>query len=101
MLAALRERGIHLEPQVLLKLPGYGPAHLDGADRRLRWGVEVDHVTWHGGRIDAQRDKARDRAARRINWLIERVTDQEVTVGLAQVINELEDSYRRRTRELR
>ena len=43
-----------------------------------RWAVEVDHVTWHGGRFDAQRDKSRDRNARRIGWQVDRVTDLEL-----------------------
>ena len=53
----------------------------DGADPEAKWAVEVDHVTWHGGRFDAQRDKGRDRNARRIGWQVDRVTDQELDDG--------------------
>ena len=52
--------------------------HLDGADRGRRFGVEVDHVTWHGGRLAAQRDKWRDRQLMRIDWVVARVTDEDL-----------------------
>ena len=66
--------------------------HLDIADPGCGWALEIDHVTWHGGRADAQSDKIRDRALRRINWHIERVTDVEVERSLAVIVLELRDS---------
>jgi hypothetical protein len=67
---------------------------------QLRWAVEVDHVTWHGGRFDAQADKGRDRQARRIGWQVDRVTDLELTTAFKRTIDELVDLFWLRTAEL-
>ena len=40
--------------------------HLDAADPAIKGGLEIDPVTWNGGRFDAQCDKVRDRGARRL-----------------------------------
>ena len=69
--------------------------HPDIAIPELCWAIEVDHVTWHGGRASAQLDKARDRRIREIGWLVDRVTDTEVDTGLADVVAELVATYRR------
>ena len=74
-----------------LRAPGYRPraavpARAAGrpTDTPRRWrpepliGVEVDHVTWHGGRVDGQHDKWRDRQCGRIGWHVSRVTDEDV-----------------------
>jgi very-short-patch-repair endonuclease len=63
--------------------------HPDGALPAIRWAVEVDHVTWHGGRLDAQRDKGRDRKLRRIGWQVDRVTDIELKEHFQETIAEL------------
>ncbi len=89
VLTALRRRGIELVQQHAVVLGDRSVIHLDGADPEIRWGVEIDHVTWHGGRLDAQRDKARDRAARLVGWQIERVTDHDVADDMAGTIDEL------------
>ena len=75
--------------------------HLDGAVPELRWAVEIDHVTWHGGRFDAQRDKGRDRGARRLGWQVDRVTDQELADDFARAIDDLVELHRLRGHELR
>ncbi len=75
---ALAEHGVVLETQVSIDLGGGRSLHLDGADRARRFGVEVDHVTWHGGRLAAQRDKWRDRQLMRIDWVVARVTDEDL-----------------------
>ncbi len=74
--------------------------HLDIADPQCGWALEIDHVTWHGGRADAQADKIRDRALRRADWHVERVTDAEVERSLAALVLELRQSLvsRRATR---
>lgn len=95
VLSALEKRGIALVRQFRLKLPNGSVIHLDGADPVARWGVEIDHVTWHGGRRKAQDDKIRDRNARRIGWQVDRVTDQEWAAEPDTVINELCDLYDR------
>ncbi|RLE23163.1 MAG: hypothetical protein DRJ50_06600 [Actinobacteria bacterium] len=89
VLSALEQRGIPLVRQFRLELPNGSVIHLDGADPLARWGVEIDHVTWHGGRRKAQDDKIRDRNARRMGWQVDRVTDQEWADDPGTVINEL------------
>ncbi len=95
VLSALEQRGIQLVRQYRLELPNGSIIHLDGADPDARWGLEVDHVTWHGGRRKAQNDKIRDRNARRLGWQIDRVTDHEWAADPTSVINELCDLYQR------
>jgi len=97
VLAALELRGIQLVRQFRLDLPNGSVIHLDGADPETRWGVEIDHVTWHGGRRKAQDDKIRDRNARRMGWQVDRVTDIEWAADPKTVINELCDLHQRAT----
>jgi very-short-patch-repair endonuclease len=75
--------------------------HPDGALPALRWAVEIDHVTWHGGRLDSQRDKGRDRALHRIGWQVDRVTDVEIKERFAATIAELVDLVRERVNFVR
>jgi hypothetical protein len=96
VLQALERRGIVLTRQYPLRLPNGLTIHPDGADPTIKWALEVDHVTWHGGRLDAQRDKIRDRNARLIGWDVERVTDLELAEDFEAVIDQLEALYRRR-----
>ena len=101
VLRALERRGIGpLVRQHSLRLANGTVIHPDCADPELRWAVEVDHVTWHGGRFEAQRDKARDRQARRIGWQVERVTDQELRESFDDCIDELVELHRLRSSEL-
>ena len=101
VLKALERAGLPtLVRQHPLRLPNGVVIHPDGADPRVRWAVEVDHVTWHGGRFDAQRDKGRDRGARRIGWQVDRVTDQELSDDFAGAIAELVDLHRLRVAEI-
>lgn len=92
----LAKHGIVLEPQVRIDLGGGVRLHLDGADRSLRFGVEVDHVTWHGGRLAAQRDKWRDRQLMRIDWVVARVTDEDLEQRFNATIADLIEIHRRR-----
>lgn len=89
VLREMRRRGVELVPQYEIKLLDGTSIHFDGADPERRFGVEVDHVTWHGGRIDAERDKRRDRQAARVGWTVARVTDAEVENDLVGVVDEL------------
>jgi very-short-patch-repair endonuclease len=97
VLQALESYGIVLVRQHPLHLRNGVTIHLDGADPVAKWGVEIDHVTWHGGRFEAQADKARDRGARRIGWQIDRITDQECREHFDRSIRELVELYRQRT----
>ena len=96
VLKALERRGIVLIRQYSLRLPSGITIHPDGADPAIRWALEIDHVTWHGGRLDAQRDKIRDRTARLLGWDVERVTDLELADDFDGVIDQLVALYRRR-----
>ena len=97
VLKALEHRGIRLIRQYPLRLADGSTIHPDGADPSIRWAVEIDHVTWHGGRLDAQYDKRRDRSARLAGWQVERVTDQELAEDFGAVIDELVALHRQRT----
>ena len=100
VLRALAIAGVgDLVRQYPLRLPNGVVVHPDGADPSIKWAVEVDHVTWHGGRLDAQRDKARDRGQRRIGWQVERVTDHELAEDFAAVIAELVELHALRARQ--
>ena len=92
----LSEHGVVLEPQVSIDLGGGQSLHLDGADRARRFGVEVDHVTWHGGRLAAQRDKWRDRQLMRIDWVVARVTDEDLEQRFTSTVAELVEIHRLR-----
>ncbi len=90
VIKALRKRGVApLVQQHAIRLYNGTVIHPDACDPEARWAVEVDHVTWHGGRFDAQRDKGRDRGARRVGWQIDRVTDLELATDFDAAIDEL------------
>lgn len=86
---ALAGAGLVLERQVVVTLDGGERVRLDLAVASIRFGIEVDHVTWHGGRLDAQRDKRRDRALARLGWTISRVTDDDIRERLQSTIDDL------------
>jgi hypothetical protein len=96
LLRELRKRGVLLVPQYELLLPDGSTIRLDGGDPSRKFGVEVDHVTWHGGRVQGTHDKWRDRQAARIGWDVKRVTDDDVTGRLWATVNELVEIHRAR-----
>ena len=101
VLNALERRGVQgLVRQFAIKLPDGVTIHADAALPDIRWALEVDHVTWHGGRLDAQRDKARDRQLRRLGWQVDRVTDGDVAENLRGTIDELVELIALRRREV-
>lgn len=90
VLRALEERGIRgLVRQHPIRLHTGVVVHPDAALPGIRWALEIDHVTWHGGRLDAQRDKGRDRALRRLHWQVDRITDVELRERFDAVITEI------------
>lgn len=93
---ALTAHGVVLEPQVRIDLGGGTRLYLDFADPTARFGVEVDHVTWHGGRLAAQRDKWRDRQLMRIDWVVVRVTDEDLEQRFNATVADLVEIHRRR-----
>lgn len=101
VLRALRRAGLTgLVNQHEIRLLNGAKIHADAADPSIGWAIEIDHVTWHGGRFEAQRDKARDRQARKVGWQIERVTDQALRENFRHEIAEVVDSHHRRAREV-
>jgi very-short-patch-repair endonuclease len=88
---SLSARGIRLGRQHPVLLDSGVTVHLDLAAPEILFAVEVDHVTWHGGRLDAQRDKRRDRELARLGWTVVRVTDEDIRVRFDETINELVD----------
>jgi len=94
VLRALRAAGVpELVRQHAVRLPNGIVIHPDAADPRIRWALEVDHVTWHGGRADAQRDKGRDRGLRRLGWQVDRITDRELTEHFDSTVREITELY--------
>ena len=101
VLRALERRGVSgLVRQHPIRLPNGVVVHPDGALPSIKWAVEIDHVTWHGGRLDAQRDKGRDRQLRRVGWHVDRVTDAELAQHFDATINELVDLIGLQRRQL-
>lgn len=86
---ALGARGQVLRRQWRVELDGGGTVRLDLACPQCRLGLEVDHVTWHGGRLDAQADKRRDRQLVRLGWLMIRVTDEDVVRRLSSTVDDI------------
>lgn len=85
---ALAAAGLEFERQVMVELDT-GTVAIDLADREIRFGIEVDHVTWHNGRLDVQRDKRRDRELTRRGWTMSRVTDEDVDQRLGETVDQL------------
>ncbi len=96
VLRALEDRGIELIRQYAIALPGGQVIHPDGVDPAIKWALEVDHSSWHAGRLETQRDKVRDRGLRRLGWQTDRVTDYELDEDFHGAIDELADIYRQR-----
>ena len=79
--AAVRQAKIPLPDGTVIRPDLYWPD--------LRLVVEVDHVTWHGGRVDSTRDKRRDRQLRRLGIETIRVSDTDVTERLRSVAEDV------------
>lgn len=91
LLRALTRHGLDLVPQVQVTLDNGRVIRIDLGDPSMKFGVEVDHVTWHGGRLESQRDKVRDRELMRLGWTVPRVTDDDVTRRLDETVRQLLD----------
>lgn len=60
-----------------------------------RFYIEIDHVTWHGGRVDVVYDKHRDRKVRLAGNLVERVTDEAIDNALDETVEDLWELWQR------
>jgi very-short-patch-repair endonuclease len=70
-------------------LPDGRTVHPDFFWSRQREALEIDHTTWHGGKLDLTYDKWRDRQLRRLGIHVTRVTDVDVRHRLRDVIADL------------
>ena len=89
---ALAAAGLNgLERQFRIDLPGYGPARFDLAVPRVRLAIEVDLHPTHGETAGRRRDAARDEAAVRIGWTVERVVQVHFGGGLPATVQRILD----------
>lgn len=93
---ALEAVGEVFERQQPVELDGGGAIHLDLACPACKFGIEVDHATWHAGRLDSQADKRRDRAAARVGWTVLRVTDEDIERRLDSTVDDIRTIHRDR-----
>jgi hypothetical protein len=62
--------------------------------------VEVDHLTWHGGRHESAYDRRRDTKVRLAGCHVERVTDVAIDHHLDETVNDLWELWQRLRGEL-
>jgi hypothetical protein len=74
------------ETQYAFQLPNGRMVRFDFAWPRQTATLEVDHPFWHAGAAESHRDKHRDLQMTSIGWLPMRITDLDVTGGLAVAI---------------
>ena len=86
---ALADRSLDVVPQFDVELDGGRHVRLDLALPAVRLAVEVDHATWHAGRLDVERDKRRDRQLTRLGWTVVRVTDRDIESRLEETVDEI------------
>jgi very-short-patch-repair endonuclease len=79
--APVRQQKILLPDGRIARADFYWPAQ--------RLVVEVDHMTWHGGRAAVNADKARDRLLARRGLRTLRVTDDDIADRLALVVDDI------------
>ncbi len=91
---ALSTLGVHLEPQVSLKLRTGQTVHPDLGDPVVGFYIEIDDHEWHGGRVDATYDHQRDRQARLVGARIERVSTDEIRTLSPSLVTSLALAYR-------
>jgi very-short-patch-repair endonuclease len=77
----LRQYPVQLPSGETFRLDFYWPDN--------REALEVDHITWHGGRFEATADKRRDRLLRQLGIHTTRITDDDVRNRLPVVIVDL------------
>lgn len=94
---ALAGRSADFDRQVPLTLDSGTTIRFDLADRVRKFAIEVDHVTWHGGRLETQADKRRDREVGRLGWMVSRVTDEDLDQRWSETIDQLIEISDRRT----
>ena len=82
--------------QQALRLPSGEVVHPDFYWPAQREAVEVDHVTWHGGKLDLTYDKRRDRQLWQLGIHVTRVTDDEIRRHLGRAVADIATILRSR-----
>jgi len=72
-----------------VRLPNGETFRLDFFWPDEREALEVDHVTWHGGKLDLTADKRRDRLLRRLGIHTTRITDDDARQRMPTVLADL------------
>jgi very-short-patch-repair endonuclease len=75
--------------QARVTLPDGQLVHPDFVWPELGEAVEIDHITWHGGKLDLTYDKQRDRLLRRVGIHTTRFTDSEILNSLSDVVEDV------------
>jgi|CXWL01.1.fsa_nt_gi hypothetical protein len=91
----LDDVGVHLRPQVSLRLPNGQTIHPDLGDPAVGFYIEIDDHEWHSGRLASTYDDQRDRQVRLGGGWIERVSTDEITPVRPGLLGELRETYRR------
>lgn len=98
---ALTAAGIRgLVRQFVIDLPGYGPARFDLAVPRLRWAIEVDVFPTHQETAGRDADSWRDRAAREVGWIVDRVIRSDFGDSMAGTVGRLVTAHHGRRSSL-
>jgi very-short-patch-repair endonuclease len=77
----VRQHPVRLPSGEVFRLDFYWPQEKEA--------LEVDHITWHGGKLDLTADKRRDRLLRRLGIHTTRITDEDVRLRITAVIADL------------
>jgi len=78
----LRQHPVWLPSGEMFRLDFYWPDELEA--------LEIDHITWHGGKRDQTADKRRDRLLRRLGINTTRITDDDVRYRLPSIMSDLQ-----------
>ncbi len=93
---ALRRRGFpRLVRQFRLEIAPGRAIHPDFGLPEVGFFVEVDHLTWHGGRLATDYDCQRDLEIEALGYHVERVTDVAIDRHLGATVEALWTIYQR------
>lgn len=95
VMEGLLARGVPVEPQDELRLPNGKRIRIDLAVSAIRWAVEVDVHPEHGIQRGIVSDKQRDRQLHLMDWLVDRVTEEDL-LDPKTILDELAALYRKR-----
>ncbi len=87
---AMRRRGFpHLTREHPVEIGGGAVIHPDLGLPADGFYVEVDHSSWHGGRVEGAYDRWRDTKVRLTGAHVERVSDLAIDRHLAETVDDL------------